>query len=150
MLLIAGAIGLLSVAATGCGGNSQADANPPTASRAFKEMVTGLKNAAVSNRPYGATRRASRLAKAEQAVVAGFCEFAWQIPVNHLVHLLPQHVYVVTRITHLSELEYRGGAVSYQVRDAPVEASLAALRKIVDLRALNGSLIRRYSRACAH
>jgi len=147
--LTATAIALAVLMPSGCGdAGAGAEGSAPAISHAYVEMVTHLKEAALSNQPYGAARRARGLAKPELALIAGFCRFAWQVPVNHLVYLLDEHEYVVGRVTHLAELRYRGGAVDYDIGDASIEALLGKLRRIVHLRSLDGSLVRRYSRAC--
>jgi hypothetical protein len=147
--LTVGAVALVGVLSVGCGGNSRADNSAPAISPAFAKVVTDLKAAALSSRPYDAARHTKRLSKPERAVIEGFCTFAWQIPVNHLDYLLGGNPYPVNRVTHLAELSYRGGAVGYDVSDASVEASLGRLRRIVHLRSLDGRLVRKYSRACS-
>jgi len=149
LVLTAAAIALVGAMAGGCGNAGQADSGPPPVSRAYTEVVAGLKEAALSNRSYDATRHSKGLTRPERAVVDGFCEFAWQIPVNHLVHLLDQPAYVVPRITHLAELGYRGVRGAYDdVEDASIKALMERLERIVDLGSLDGKSIRRYSRAC--
>ncbi len=151
--LTVGAIALTLIVLAGCGGDSRAEdttrtVTTPTVSPAYTKLVTGLRDAAHASASYHAARRALALRKAERAVVRAFCTFSWQLPINHLVDLVREHAYVVQRITHLAELEYHGGAVGYDVEDAPIQASMARLRRIVDLRSLDGHLLRRYSKAC--
>jgi hypothetical protein len=146
--LTVGAVALVGIVSVGCGGNSQADIGAPTVSPAYTEAVTDLKTAALSNRPYDLARHTKSLSKPERAVIEGFCEFAWQIPINHLENLLGQNPYAVDRTTHLAELNYHGGRVSYDVKDPSIEALMGGLRRIVNFRSLDGRVVRKYSRAC--
>ncbi len=151
-LLSAGIIALIAIGALGCGGDSQADSSGGySVSPAYTELVTGLKEAAIAEKNFNAVRRAEKLSKPEKALIESFCEFAWQVPINHEAYKLSEHTFISSRIKNTAEISFRGGPAAYAgADDASIRALLAELEGIVGLRSISSKLLWKYSKACTH
>jgi len=140
------AVALFNLAQAGCGGDSDAAEG---GSRAYVELLSGLKRAALSDGSYNAVHRAKALDSPEKAVIDSFCKFAWQTVVNHEIEQLDQHTFVVGRIRYTAEVDVNGWEAAHAGIDAgPIRARLGELRSVIHLASLNFGLVRHYARAC--
>lgn len=134
--LVAVALLLAGVGIGGCGSGATAESG-----QSYDGILRGLKAAALKGAIYNDLKQADDLPSAEREVIRSFCEFAWQITVNREAAKLPGRAYVVNRI--------RGNAyASGNSRIAPIEAAMGKLHAVVDLFALNGPLLKQYTKAC--
>jgi hypothetical protein len=136
---------LIGGVAGGCGGNGGSSGNSGNGNDlTYDEVLHGLKGAALSAKPYkSAIRQATRLDVVQKAVVHSFCNFAWEIGINHEAYKLAGHAYIVGRVRNPAAYEIDGHGREIQV-------AVGELRKVFDLAALDGGMVRRYSRACFH
>ncbi|HEX2096443.1 MAG TPA: hypothetical protein VHF50_03645 [Solirubrobacterales bacterium] len=150
LLCTAAALALL--AAPGCG--EDADGDRPAAgeaSRAYAELLRGLRKAALADRRYGALRRAEDLSGAERAVVLAFCGTAWGVVINSEEETLAERPFIVARIRRTAEFELTGNDYSAAARApyvAPVRAAIEELDEVVGLGEIDEPTNRRYKKAC--
>jgi hypothetical protein len=141
-------------ALAGCGSSTAADSTadsstttgkePPAVDPAYKSILQGLVNAAHSGSNYNALRRAKQLNRVDKAVVESFCNFAWQIGVNHEAYKLADHAYIPPRLEDSAEFTLGEEYAS------AIAAATDELGAIVDLTALDADLVGRYKQACEH
>jgi hypothetical protein len=129
---------LAALVIAGCGGGQSGDSGSQT----YGELLGSIKHAALAKETYDGADRAKGLNGSEKAVAISFCEFAWQIPVNHEAYKLSEHSYIVSRIKGAAEL-----AMNFKHASA-IDAPLEKLRSVIDLASLNGTLTNSYKKAC--
>jgi hypothetical protein len=133
------ALGATAIIAGGCGGSSEAQGS---GTPQYRALLRKLDRAAKEGRTIKANKKANDLKPIEKEMVKSFCNLNWQMKVNREAWKLDQHRYVVERIRAFA-------AYDPSERFAPAtNTALRELREIIDLNALDGKLVRRYSRAC--
>lgn len=143
VLLSAAALTAILLAPAGCGEeNEDSNASASQPSGEFRQVVRDLEEAALAGETYGAIRQARALSAPEEAAITGFCEMAWQLIVNQEVSKLSSRPYIEGRLASRSAIVLDGGA------KPELEAATAALKRIVDLKSLDGTLTNGYKRAC--
>jgi hypothetical protein len=143
--LVGIALVLAGVAITGCGSASGGSADESSQtdgeSQTYGEVLRGLRNAAQSGATYGAVRRAKDFEAGERDVIRSFCEFAWQIGVNREARKLSDYAYVINRIRLNA---YREGNAD----GSTITPAAGKLDRVVDLAAITGPKLKRYTKAC--
>lgn len=143
-------VALLSLGASGCGEDAEGGRDVPQSSsedvtqgpsQAYGEALRGLRDAALSESPYGAARRAKGLPPDEAAAIEGFCELVWQIDVNQEAAKLSVHPYMENRLKARAAIELGR-------RTDSLEEAVRELIEVVDLRQLDKKLSRSYKKAC--
>jgi hypothetical protein len=141
----------IAAAFAGCG-DGDVDAERGTdrvrvPTKAYRELLVGLRKAALAGNSYQAVRRAKPLAGPEEAAIVAFCEIAWKVDVNQegdptkgppIVPWVRNYAAAGLGLAHLG-----GGA-----RLPALSAALAELNSTLHPASLTGKLSNRYKRAC--
>jgi len=143
-LSVAIAMSLTCAPLVGCGGSTVDDRESVQSEggQSYEKLLHGLEQAARAGDTYRAARRAHDLDGAEKAMLEEFCDFAWQMKVNHEAHKLDEHPYVLARLADGAKMEMD------KPNSAAVQRALDELRAVIDVDKLDGELVRRYSKAC--
>ena len=110
--------------------------------QSYEGILHGLEQAALAGDAYRAARRAYDLDGAEKAMLEEFCDFAWQMKVNHEAYKLDEHPYVLARLADGAEMEMD------KPNSAAVQRALDELRAVIAVDELDGELVHHYSKAC--
>lgn len=143
-----------ALAPTGCGDDDSsakeqnAEEAPAVPSKAYGDVLTGLRKAALAGDTYGALRRADPLEAPEEATVDAFCETAWQLEINEETEQLAKRSYVVGRIRSLAELNMGVAYVPGRAKEPALTAAMKELQEVIDLASLDAKSNSRYKRAC--
>jgi hypothetical protein len=141
-LLLAAALALSGILATGCGGSDDGEQRTGGVTESFVDLVAELKAAALAGEKLGGVERAAELEPQEKKTLEAFCLTAWKLDVNDEIDRLPETAYVLGRIKRLAEF-------GFAHKDSPiVAAALARLRRDTELDSWDPAMDRRYKRAC--
>jgi hypothetical protein len=139
-LLLAMAVALFALTISGCGDSEDATGEEP--SQAYAEILAGMKQAAVADATFSASRKALDLSVPEREVIRAFCETAWQLEINSEGERLKTDAYLIDRVRGLAEYELNG-----KFREE-IGVAMAELREDLDLVAIDPQLNHKYKKAC--
>ena len=142
LALLALALALSGLVATGCGEAEADEQRTGGVTEAFIDLVAEVKADALAGEAGDAVERASELEPQEKKTFEAFCLIAWKLDVNGELDRLPETAYVILRIKRLAEY-------GFAHRDSPiVAAAVERLKQDTKLASWTPAVDRRYKRAC--